>query len=386
MTEISGQIESIAFLGSGIMRHNGQVIFVPFTAPLDDVTATITNIKKNFLKAKILKINKESPQRQKPLCPHFTKCGGCQLQHIKYEEQLKIKTNFLKDSLTKIAKINNIKISPIFASKKIYFYRRHIKLHIYKDLIGFKDLENNQVINIEHCPIFSENKNIISDLRKLNIKSKEILVHKTNIADKYLFITDLKLKKLLSFNLDDILLYYSPSSFIQANEYVSNRIYLDIKNYCLNLNHKKILDLYCGIGATSLLLGKNGFKILGIEINPIAIKLAKKNQEINNIKDVNFILSDVDKIIDKILNDFNPDILLVNPPRIGLSQKLKSSIFKNKPKHIIYISCMPPTLARDLMDLTKMGYKIIQINPYDMFPQTTHLETVVFLEEEKITL
>jgi 23S rRNA (uracil1939-C5)-methyltransferase len=174
---------------------------------------------------------------------------------------------------------------------------------------------------------------------------------------------------------------FTPQTFIQNNLEQSTNIY---KKICLTINHdkpKKILDLYCGFGITSLLLAKQGHFITGMEYNSEAIRFAKNNSQLNRLTHAKFLEGDVDQLLPKYFKSQRADTIIVNPPREGLSKNVVQILLKNLPEEIIYISCMPTTLARDLSFLCQNHYEIKECCIYDMFPQTSHVETFIYLRK-----
>lgn len=338
---ITGKIESLAFGGEGILRHEGQVIFVPFVIPGEEIEVEITESRKNFSKGKLLQVLNPSKERIAPLCPYFGKCGGCQLQHMSYDTQLAYKKNAVKEALIRIGKIQNLPDFTIEGTPIQWEYRRQIRLKKRGEELGFIGYDNVSFVPIKRCLIYSKH--------------------------------NLPFQKATSpFTVEGLTFFSSPSAFVQNHPEQSALLYKDICTLVLKSQAKKVLDLYCGIGVTSILLGANGIESLGIEMNKEAIVFANKNAEYNKIDNVRFISGDAAKAPFE-----NPDLVIVNPPRIGLSPEMIQALEKNKPAKILYISCMPSTLARDISKLPE--YEIEYIKAYDMFPQTAHVETLIIL-------
>lgn len=420
-TNINGKITGLAFGGDGIMRHQGRVVFVPQSAINDEVNVEIIDDKKAFLRARLKNISQPSSMRVTPPCPHFFACGGCHLQHIDYDEQLIAKTNFVKDALMRIAKIADPEILPIIGAKHPWTYRRHIRLHVKRNsqasILGFIARDNQTLVPIEQCLIFADGIHLMSDLKviceeldDMGVAIHEIIVHK-NLEDRlvvnfvsrperafnkirvYLLSALKKYPSIkgiifgdvsqqigdcnLNFELDNLKINYGPDAFVQANKEQSELLYLEVKRLIKKSAGKKILDLYCGIGATSLMLAREGLSVLAIEGNPCAIKYARHNAKANNIDTIDWLVGNVERLASQTLASFKPDIVLVNPPRSGLGKLALQAIMAYRPRQIFYISCMPATLARDLKFIHEAQYAMTYCRPYDMFPQTTHVETLV---------
>ena len=414
---VEGKIESIAFGGTGIVRYGGQVVFVANTVQGEEISARVYETKKNFARAQLIKINKSSPYRQIAECKYFSVCGGCQLQHIDYKEQLRVKRRFVLDALIRVGRFDKPQVELIQASSQFFSYRRHIRLHFNKSHIGYMAADGQEIINIDTCAIFDqENLRLFLALRGLigELKSPgQLSLFKGN-SSSYVVLFELKrmptqkimndaLKNVpelngivwrtphefkntgdcqLEFEIDGLKINYSPHAFVQGHAEQSANLYRQLSEQMKKFKPERVLDLYCGIGATSLLIARDGVRVFGVESNPEAIRLARHNATTNSIGNLEWAMADVDTVIDKILLSFRPDAIVLNPPRTGLSGKVLSALLAYKPKIIFYISCMPATLARDLAKLSQNGYALEYCQPYDMFPQTTHVESLVILHHD----
>jgi 23S rRNA (uracil1939-C5)-methyltransferase len=348
---IEGVIEKLASKGLGILRHKGFVIFVPFTIESELVLVEVVEVHKNFAFAKLLKVMKPSKHRILPKCPVFGICGGCQLQHMEYDHQVEYKKKIVHESLSHIAKINidEIDIEP---SNLQWGYRRYITLKRRGKAFGFIANDNKSFVEIDYCPIFDD--------KKIDIKPNQTK----------LFKSDNHTHTILNLNIQS-----SPMAFLQNHPEQSQMIYQEVVNQIKNINPKRVLDLYCGIGILSTCLAKAGIECLGVELNPHAIKLAKANAVLNGAKKIQFISAAVEAVIEK-LKDY--EVVIINPPRTGMDKSVIDSIKKMAPPHLFYISCMPQTLARDV---NLLGYKVRSGKIYDMFPQTYHVETLLHLSQ-----
>ncbi|NNM44273.1 MAG: 23S rRNA (uracil(1939)-C(5))-methyltransferase RlmD [Chlamydiae bacterium] len=421
---MKGKISRIAFGGSGIAKNDGLVIFVPFAAPEDNLTIEITKQKKTHGFGKILSIDEPSPYRIKPICPYFGECGGCQFQHLEYSKQLEIKYLFVKEALERIGKIS-CEVSPVVPAEKAWAYRRHITLHLTPFERGFQagyvGIDHVSPLVVKSCDIFIDSKQPLlielqSYLKECNnngINEAHVRILKAsehtfllaftffpalpenyssfckNLHQKIPSCVGVVIKSprevhsygqtTASFTIDDIKFTYSPYGFVQNHPQQSANIYHEIVKI-ISPNSKKVLDLYCGIGVSSLLLARTGREILGIDSNKDCIYLAERNAQENGIQKAVFTAEKVEKSLEKHLKEFAPDTIIVNPPRIGISKEVLDILLEYKPKEILYTSCNPTTLARDLHRLCDVGYQIALCKPYDMFPQTTHVETLVQLK------
>ena len=411
MTEC--EIQSVAFGGEGVAKVDGFVLFIPFTLPKERVEVKITEKKSRFARASLQKILNPSPHRTAAPCPYFTNCGGCQLQHASYLEQLDLKRQFVEDALTRIGKIS-FPIPPVIGSSSSFGYRRHITLQLeYMNdswEMGFASQEGS-FLPIKQCLLFDEPNGSIAAYIHKHLKNLpqnlpgrlKILKNEPGYVLAFSFPYSLEEETLsffsslandplftaiavqtpeqqyswkepsLSCSYGGLTFSYSPFSFIQNHAEQSEKIYLHVMN--LIDSSKKILDLYCGIGITTLLLASLGKEVLGVEINPIAISHAKQNA-IKNGRDPNiFICSSAEKSLGHI-SSFQPDAILINPPKTGVTPPVIKAIGNSLATKVLYISCHPPTLARDAKILEEKGFMLSHIQSFDMFPQTTHVETV----------
>lgn len=423
MTQI-GNIVGMASEGQGIVRQEGLVTFIPYTAQGDKVHYRIVQQKKNFAIGQLLDIIDPSPERTTPLCQYYEICGGCQLQHINYTAQVEYKRKWIEDALRKIGKFQDLTVPPVTPANLQWAYRRRVNLVLrrHEDAFqaGYVATDNKSLVVVENCPIFTKEKDPIlkavqeiSSLLKSSdpfdgkvtiLKSNDgyithfhfrnmpenVFVILSSCIKTYPFITGiLATSQRQSFEfgnietscqIDNLSFDFTPKTFIQNHPEQSLNIYKTIENVAERLKPKSTLDLYCGIGISSLLLAKLGGKVKGVELNPQSIELAKLNAKKNHLGHAQFVIADVEKVLAQLLENDKPDLIVVNPPREGLSPAVTKILGSKPAKTLLYISCMPSTLARDLKILCENGYKISSVQAFDMFPQTVHVETLVVLE------
>ena len=415
----TGKIENLSFGAEGITKNDGKVVFVPFTIPQELVSYHITSQKKNYAYGKLDAVLKESHYRIPPKCPYYTVCGGCQMQHISYDLQLDWKKKWVEDALNKMHKLNVI-VNNTLPSLKTYAYRRHIHLHFKKEnktlSIGYVRADLQGIVSINECPIFLEDQKklyervytFINLIAYKDFFQGKLIIQKNNdkfilciISDEDFANSTVIAKQIVNFpeftgviykvgftikqwgecesdyQLNSNQFCLSPLAFTQNNPELSAELYSQMASFVKP--NEKILDLYCGVGISTLLISEKKGLVTGVEWNKTSIFLAKEHARKNG-KTISFIQDDVEKFL---LNNPNKNwnLIIVNPPRNGLSPKICQWLSPKKADKIIYISCMPTTLGRDLKKLTENGFKIKLVQPYDMFPQTTHVETFVYLEK-----
>lgn len=387
--------------GLGILKNNNKIVFVGYALPNEKITYKIIKENKNYDEGKLIEILETSNERRIPKCPYYFSCGGCNLMHQKYEYQLKFKVNKVINNLKHISNIdiNNIDIE--YDSE--FNYRNHITLSVNKNAIGFYKNHTNEIVDIDYCFISNEKINkIIKEIRnfiniyknnnidRISIKAyNEILINieanNFKLIDEFnkyvkfdsLYINDEYIigKKYVTANLNNYKYNISSKDFFQKNTKMTIKLYSYIKSL-LN-NNENVLDLYCGSGGIGIFVSDKVKNALGIEVIDDAIKNAKENALINNVKNIKFIRG---KVEDNLENINNIDTIIVDPPRVGLKQKSINDILKIDANRIIYVSCNCVTLARDLNYL-KSYYKIENIKLFDLFPNTYHVESVVLLNK-----
>lgn len=371
--KVSGVVEKLALGGKGIIRTDGFVLFVPFTLPQEEVEVEVTSLKKNYGEAKLLQVLKPSAERVQPHCPYFGTCGGCQLQHMSYPAQLAHKRQIIQEAFAKIGKID-IPPVEIVAAPKPYGYRERITLHIQGLEVGYRGCDPSQFIPISMCPIFLDQSSPIFDkIKSMLSKDMEGRVEVLKTPNDFLLRFDFKNKpeELVEKEIEGLRIQYTTGMFIQNYFEQSVKLYQEIVG---KITTSPCLDLYSGIGITSLLLAKQGIETTGVEYNKEAVRAARSNQKLNQIKQATFIVSDVLEALKGKLKNKQFESIVVNPPREGLTKEIISHL---RAPELIYISCHPATLARDSQELLAQGYRIKSVRAFDMFPQTAHVETLV---------
>ena len=384
--------------GEGIGKINNKTIFIPKTIVGDIVSVNIIEEHKNYLRGSIIEYIKRPTNCLNPKCKYYYKCGGCHLSNLSYQDQLTYKENKIKDIFKKYL---NKEISPkIIKSNKEYEYRNKITLQIKDGKLGLYKNKTNDIIEIDKCLLVSNNINkVINNLKQYNLNKVTNIVIKESNNEIMLYIEGNISKDIINIdnvntiiinnniikgngyitqNISNLKYIVSPKSFYQVNNNTVEKLYNKILEYS-NLNKEdKVIDLYCGTGTIGIYLSRYCKEVLGIEINDSSIKDANNNIKLNNINNVKFIKGDVGKIIN---NNYKADVIVVDPPRRGLDKITRKTLLEISPKKIIYVSCDPMTLARDLKDLL-IKYNLEDISIVDMFPQTYHCESVAVLERK----
>ncbi len=358
------KIEDVAFGGKGVGRENGKAVFVPFTIDGEMISAQITREKKQFAEAEVVDLQERSPHRVNPECPYFGRCGGCSYQHIDYEHQLVIKWRQVRDVLQRIGKFKDIPMRPIIPSPISYAYRNRITVHAQDGMIGFFRRDSHRLIDIERCPISLDEVNqALTELRARAPRDG----HYTLRAQS------------------------GPRVFSQANDAVANAL-RDLIARLIPGDQELLIDAYCGAGFFAKRLLEKFERIIGIDWDRFAIAAAIENATAKE----NYIVGDVDVELKRLLQidgveaavsaairggiagDTPATTVIVDPPATGLTENVRQALIDAAPATLIYVSCNPPTLARDLREM-EQKFTIESVTPLDMFPQTAEIEVAVHL-------
>jgi 23S rRNA (uracil1939-C5)-methyltransferase len=346
------QITDVAFGGKGVARANGKAVFVPYVIDGEIVSANITRERKKFLEAELESIVTPSPHRIEPRCPYFGRCGGCGYQHIDYEHQLALKWRQVKETLRRIGGLKEPPMRPFIPSPIEYEYRNRITVHVRDGVVGFFRRESNKLLDIEHCPIA---------LNEVNAQLAELRASRPRDGHYTLRASA------------------GPSVFTQANDAVAAAM-LDLVDRLLGAATGTLIDAYCGAGFFSKRLRGRFGKVIGIDWDQHAIAVAREDANENET----YVAADVEVELGAALRSIAPptvegnSVVIVDPPATGLSKMILETLIENQLTHLIYVSCNPATLARDLATL-KETFRIDSITPLDMFPQTAELEVVAEL-------
>ncbi len=390
--------------GRGITKVNEKICFVENALPKEECEIKILDEKKNYIEAESTNIINESNYRILPICPYYNICGGCHLMHLDRKSELLFKEEKVSDLLNKFSDIK-MDVNDILYNNE-YFYRNKLTLHVKNNKVGLYKKNSNDLIEIDECIICEQKINdLIPKIKEYlnNNKSslEEIVIKKSSLDETMIIFkgkTDInslketfkdinsvylndKLilgKEYITEKINDLEFYIRPLSFFQVNYEMMKTMYNKVIDYYKVNESSNVLDLYCGTGTIGMLISKYVNKVTGIEVNSDAVTSAKECAKKNNISNIDFILGKVEDNIDTFKDI---DSIVVDPPRSGLDKHTIDSIIKINPNSIIYISCDPATLARDLKIL-KDNYNIKSITPLDMFPNTYHVETFCILERK----
>ncbi|MSU42069.1 MAG: class I SAM-dependent RNA methyltransferase [Pedosphaera sp.] len=374
--QVGDQLEVViadhAFGGEGVARVDGFVVFVPFVAAGETVSVEIVERKRDFARARLLQVLTPSPERTTPRCRHFGECGGCQYQHIAYEAQLRIKHTQVQAIFQRIAGLPTEVIVPVVSCPQPYGYRNRIMVRRQwnkpeqRVVVGFLRHDSRLVVEVERCEIAEPLLN-----EQLQLVRKDPPPRNAPKAVLRMMPDDWQLHR---------------DSFFQNNFHMLPELVATVRHCLSDSGARHLVDAYCGIGFFGLQLADLVDSFVGVEIDTQAIRSAKANATQRGVSNGEFVLGKTEELLDGLLQRFTAakTAVILDPPRVGCHAAGLTALARSAPAQIIYVSCHPATLARDIKVLCdEGGYVLHQVTPLDMFPQTQHIECVADLRLKK---
>lgn len=386
MSEIEITLTGIAHLGEAIGKHNGKVVFVPYAIPGETVKAKIIKDEKDYYRAEILDIIEPSFFRENPPCKLFGICGGCSFQHVAYSYQIKLKEIVVMEQLKRIGGFENPEdfTNLTLKAENPYNYRNRADFSINRqNLLGFKIRGTHKFLHVEYCHIMHNEINKILSLlqgKKPKRKTHNITIRYGINTGKWLIQPEMDTVEIetgQTFYTERLLGYdftISAPSFFQVNTYQAEKLIQTVLNY-ITSEDKIVIDAYAGVGTFTVFLAQKSEKVIAIEESRSAYKDAQIN--IKNLDNITYLCKKTEEALFE--SKINGDAIVLDPPRVGCMKDVLQAIAEKKIKKVIYVSCEPSTLARDLKYLKERGYKLKEIQPVDMFPQTYHIENVALM-------
>jgi 23S rRNA (uracil1939-C5)-methyltransferase len=342
------QISDVAFGGAGVARHDGKVCFIPFTAPGDTVRAAVLKQHRKFSEASVMEVLLPSPDRVAPECEYFTRCGGCAYQHIAYARQLELKQRQVEQTLMRVGKFTEVPMRTIVPSSQPYAYRNRIRVHVQDGRAGFYAHRSHELIPIKRCAIAKP---------AVNEALKGMLRSPIRDGDYTLFGTD------------------GEKFFTQTNDAVADELLVLVER-SVSRGQALLVDAYAGAGFFSNRLAPLFKEVIGIEENEHAVSRARNAAAANE----RHLLGDVSLLLTQVLSahPMGQTSVILDPPATGLAPRVGPMLAAARPSEILYVSCNPATLARDLGEL-RSSYRLESVTPLDMFPQTAEIEVLALL-------
>ncbi len=358
-------IHDLAFGGAGVGRFGEFVVFVPFVCIGERVEVELVELKKSFAKARLVRVLQASADRVEPMCEYYGACGGCQYQHIAYPAQLRAKHKQIADLMQRIGEFDGAVVRPVVPCPSPYSYRNRIMVRTQwsKELnrmkVGFLEDESRFVVDMDHCRITEPALN--DELKRL----RENPPPKSGV------------KAVLRVPPEDWDL--SNDSFFQNNFQLLPGLVAAVRDTFKAGGSRCLIDAYCGVGFFSIELADLCERFAGIEIDAMAVRSAKKNAADRNITNGEYLLGPAETLLPQVVGSFKAEetTIILDPPRVGCAPSAIELLRRTLPRQVVYVSCHPATLARDLKTLCEGGlFRLESITPLDMFPQTQHVECV----------
>ena len=445
--DIELRIDSLGSEGQGVGRYEGMAVFVPFALPNELVKAHIIKVAKNYAVGKLIKVIEPSKVRREPRCSSFTRCGGCNLMHMDYAAQLEYKRGLVENAFARIAKIEGVHVENTIGMDEPYHYRNKAAFPFAmvdgRMCFGFFAPRSHRLIPIDGCfieqePLYNvasavhcwaeENdiqpydeetgsgtiRHVVSRIttsgdimavivtkgrpKKLNklvdmLKErcegiKSIILNRNDEDTNVIFGRSYETlwgEDTLTENLCGFEFSVSAASFLQVNPVQTECLYAQVKAFLPEKDGFEAIDVYCGTGTISMILSKRAKHVTGIENIKPAVEDAARNAERNGAGNADFICADAAEALPELIEKgTRPDVIVIDPPRKGCDKAVLNAITGSAVQRVIYVSCDPATLARDVRILVDGGYSIQKVQPIDMFPQTAHVETVVLLSKGEV--
>jgi 23S rRNA (uracil1939-C5)-methyltransferase/tRNA (uracil-5-)-methyltransferase len=387
--EIELPIERLSNLGMGIGRVDGWVVMVPFVIPGERVRVRIFRNFPNYSDADLLEVLEASPDRVEPQCPLFTRCGGCQYQHMSYARQLREKTQQVESLLQKLGGIEH-PVDLAHGSPQIYHYRSKITPHYNRpdrdgaQPIGFLQYgRRNQIIDVEQCPIATvEINEALPEARDEARRSggKKRRQRGGTLLMRHVLegvVSDPQ--EIVSERVGELTFQFKAGEFFQNNPYILPEMVAHVAQEASAEGARYLVDAYCGVGLFALSTAGSFESVAGVEISEPAVRWAQANCRISGINNVRFVIGKAEAIFNGLKFPADETALVIDPPRKGCDASFRSQLLQYRPQRLVYVSCDPATQARDLKEFIEGGYRITRVQPFDLFPHTRHIENVVSL-------
>jgi 23S rRNA (uracil1939-C5)-methyltransferase len=402
---IQVQVETMAHGGSALARHEGKVVFIPYVLPGEEVLIELTEEKARYARGRLVEIKTPSADRVEPRCSHFGTCGGCHWQHIAYDRQVKLREEIIQSQLTRIAHLPDAPVEPTIRAENPWNYRNHVQLHLdATGQPGFIVAEQHDVVPITECFImhpllwdmFSSLDINFPDLDRVSLRAgistgERLLILETAGHEAPGVEIDVPVSCVLLLGDGQPATYVgnnyiterlagrsiriSATSFFQVHTSQAEQLLATVNRYADPQGNERVLDLYCGVGTFGVGLSDTVAEVIGIDSSEVAIEDARYNSE--GITNLRFLQGSAEQLLPTIEEAI--DLVILDPPRQGVSKQALSALVAQAPPRVVYVSCDPATLARDVGRMIQAGYELLAVQPVDMFPQTYHVETVVVL-------
>jgi 23S rRNA (uracil1939-C5)-methyltransferase len=408
VSTIEVKTTDIAHGGDAVARYEGKVLFVPYALPGEELLVELIEEKSRYGRARLKEVVTASPQRVEPRCPHFGTCGGCDWQHIAHGTQLHFREEILRSQLKRVGHLADVLVRPTLRMRDPWNYRNRVQLHLDEDgQLGFLAPRQHHVVPIREChvmhpllaEVFSALEIDFPELKGVSIRAgvttgEQLLILETVGETAPALEADVPVSCVLLLEDGTPVTYVghnyitenaagrsfriSSTSFFQVNTAQLEHLVKTVQQYLSPQGNEALLDVYCGVGVLGLSLADAVSTVVGIDESEAAIADAWFNSQ--DLENVQYIQGRTEEILPSL--DQQADAVILDPPRQGCHEKALAALLNLAPRKVVYVSCDPATLARDLGRLVQGGYELVEIQPLDMFPQTCHIEAVALLHLE----
>jgi 23S rRNA (uracil1939-C5)-methyltransferase len=431
-TALRARVERLVYQGNGLGRlPDGRVFFVPYAAPGDEVAIRVREARGDFVTASLAAVLHPGEGRTEPRCPYFGRCGGCQWQHLDHETQVRWKQRVLEELLRRVGKLEGLPVSAPLTPLRPWEYRARAQLKVAgRAAVGFCERETNRVVDVAACPLLDGRLNavlrVLRAMRTPHLAAlfpglREIwLAAGTGTEDVLVSLfarpRERGASRLLLHTLQEavpgvrgvVLLAgeprenptladwhgqpslveqvgpyrfrVGPTAFFQVNGLAAGSLTALVEEFAGLTGSERVLDVHCGVGTFTVPLAHRAAEVVGIEAGEAAAKDAEQNLAANACPGARVVHGRAEQLVPALTSEGRWDVVVLDPPRSGCSRSLLDALGRHAPRRIVYVSCDPSTLARDLAVLTRSGFVCRRLQPVDLFPQTYHLETVALLE------
>ena len=406
------KLEKLTYGGDALGRlpdpltgTGGRAVFVPFALPGETVRIRVIEQKRGHIRAELVEVLDPSPERITPKCVHFGFCGGCHYQHLSYKAQLQLKTDILRDQLMRIGKIQDPPVQPLVASPLEWNYRNHVQFHLSRaGELGYIQANSRDMFPISECHLpeaalnklwpgleFDPDLGLERISLRLGLDDEIMLVLESDRPE----LPELELEAALSvvhligedtlvmagdeaipISVKDRIFRVSAASFFQVNTAMAGKMVQHLLDHLPVSPQTTLLDVYCGVGLFSAFFAGRVGHLIGVEVSPSGCSDFTTN--LDEFDNVELYEAPAETVLPGL--DVNPEVVIVDPPRIGLDKRVLEALLARQPASLAYVSCDPATLGRDAARLISGGYRLVQVTPFDLFPQTYSIESISFFE------
>lgn len=381
------EIDALTNLGLGVGRIEGWVVMVPFALPGEEVEVKLWRHHRNYSEADLLQVLRPSPHRIQAPCPLFTHCGGCQYQHLRYEEQLRWKSLQVREAFSRLGGIE-VEVPLAWPSPREYGYRSKITPHYQRpregriEAIGFVRHGSRRLIDVPHCPLATP---AINDaLPQVREQARAQAATQRKGATLLLRDTGEEVvcdpKRRVESEIADQRFSFVAGDFFQNNPFILPALWAFVAEAASAPPVQELYDVYCGVGTFGISAASRFQRVIGIELSPAAVRLASENAQRNGAHNCSFLHGKAEEVFAQVASGSAESAVLIDPPRKGCERDFLDALFAFAPRRIVYVACDPATQARDVRFCLDAGYVLKAIQPFDLFPQTRHIENVVVLE------